>query len=225
MNPQQTESVGTHRRSKPGMSATVIAILCSAVMFGGCYQGRPSEKPPIHVNPNMDKQPKVTAQSASDFFDNGAAMRTPVPGTVSVGNLREDDVYYTGKDAAGTFAATSPVQYTMAVLNRGQERFNIYCAVCHGRTGEGNGIVAPKPGVDPSRRILQPPSFHEQRLIEKEDGYMFDVITNGKGNMPSYRHQIRVDDRWAIVGYLRALQRSRTAQLSDIPEQQRSNVQ
>ena len=105
----------------------------------------------------------------------------------------------------------------MQLLKRGQERFNIYCAPCHGQTGDGQGIVV-------QRGYLPPPSYHQDRLRKMPDGYIFDVITNGVRNMPSYRHQVPVADRWAIVSYLRALQRSQNATINDIPPEMRETV-
>lgn len=105
----------------------------------------------------------------------------------------------------------------MQLLQRGQERFNIYCSPCHGKTGDGKGIIV-------QRGMLPPPSFHEARLLQAPDGHFFDVISNGIRNMPTYRHQIPVSDRWAIVAYLRALQRSQNATINDIPVDLRGNV-
>ena len=195
--------------STPFSFVILLAILLA--FNPGCYRGRPSAKPPIHVNPNMDKQEKYTVQSHSNFFANKSAMRVPVVGTISRGNLQKNSAYYTGKDENGEFVHPLPLNTNIKLLHRGQERFNIYCAVCHGETGEGNGITT-------QRGLLPPPTFHEERLREKKDGYFFDIITNGKGNMSSYRHQVSVADRWAIVSYIRALQRSQKASLEDVPE-------
>lgn len=194
--------------------AAVIAL--SAVMLASC-QGRPSDQPPIHVNPNMDHMPKYKAQSKSEFFPNGATMREPVSGTVSQEQLRADDVYFTGRDASGKLVAKMPMNVTMQLLQRGQERYNIYCAPCHGQTGKGNGIVA-------QRGFLPPPTFHSDLMRNYPDGHLFDVITNGIRNMPAYRYQVPVEDRWAIVSYLRALQRSQNATLTDIPEDKRKDL-
>lgn len=196
--------------------STAVLIGFIAIFQSGCYRGRPSEKPPIHVNPNMDKQTKYTAQSKSNFFENHSAMRTPVDGTISRGNIREDTAYYQGKDKKGDFV-TQPLKVDLKLLTRGQERYNIYCTVCHGETGEGDGIIT-------QRGLLPPPSFHEERLREKKDGYFFDIITNGKGNMQSYRHQVPVPDRWAIISYIRALQKSQSASLVDLPEIERKKL-
>ncbi len=200
--------------SPPGIVLVMILML----LVSGCFQGRPSTKPPIHVVPNMDKQEKYTVQSSSNYFVDKSAMRHPVDGTISRGNLREDTSYYQGKNDQGEYIKHIPTAVDMALLLRGQERFNIYCSVCHGQTGVGNGIIT-------QRGLLPPPSFHEQRLRDKEDGYFFEVISNGKGNMSSYRHQVNVHDRWAIVSYIRALQRSQNASLADIPEAERSKLQ
>jgi mono/diheme cytochrome c family protein len=180
---------------------------------------RTSEKPPIHINPNMDNQPKYRPQSESDFFDNGATMRVPVAGTVARGELHASTTYYTGKDAAGNLVASMPdtVKVTMPLLKRGQVEYNVYCSPCHGRVGDGKGIMV-------TRGYVPPPTFHSERLREIPDGHIFDVITNGVRNMPAYRYQISVDDRWAIVAYFRALERSQNAALEDIPEPMREKV-
>ena len=190
---------------RPLSSLLAVAL---AFMMAGC-QGRPSTAPPIHVNPNMDIQPKYKAQSKSEFFVNSATMRVPPAGTVAMGELREG-AYYTGRDEKGGLVRTSPVPLTSQLLARGQERFNIYCSPCHGGTGIGNGIVI-------KRGYLPPPSFHTDLMRGNPDGHFFDVITNGIRNMPSYKSQVGVADRWAIVAYIRALQRSQYATLEDVP--------
>lgn len=189
-------------------------------MTSGCFRGRPSDRPPVHINPNMDRQEKYTAQGESRFFPNRSAMRPLVPGTIGRGELREDTIYYEGKDATGAFVKTLPVPVNMALLTRGRERFTIYCAVCHGESGKGDGII-----IRRNRGMIPPPSFHEARLVKIEDGYIFDVITNGIRNMSSYRHQVPVDDRWAIVSYLRALQTSQSATRADLPEAELQRLQ
>jgi hypothetical protein len=195
----------------------IVTGVSLIIILGGCYRGQPSEKPPIHLNPNMFDQPKYKAQSSSQFFADSSAMRLPVEGTVARGDLREDDAYYRGKNRDGSLLKKIPVPLTMDLLNRGQQRFNIYCSPCHDRTGSGQGIVVKK-------GFLPPPTFHQPRLREVEDGHIFDVISNGIRNMPTYRHQIPVADRWAIVAYVRALQRSQNAQLTGIPEEIRDKI-
>ncbi|MGD9489148.1 MAG: cytochrome c [Calditrichaceae bacterium] len=190
----------------------VFLLLVLSVQFTGCLRGKPSDKPPIHINPNMDQQPKYLPQTESRFFENGSAMRAPVPGTVARGELFDDTEYYFGKDAAGNLILKSPIDPTVKVLKRGQERYDIYCAPCHSRVGDGKGIVV-------KRGYLPPPSFHQDNIRNFPDGHIYDVISNGIRNMPSYKHQIPVDDRWAIVNYVRALQRARNASASDVPEE------
>ena len=194
-------------------AAAALALL----VLAGCARERPSQKPPIHFNPNMDNQEKYQAQGESRFFDDGAAMRPPVPGTVARGQLRGDPAVYTGRDASGEFVKTSPVAIDMPLLSRGRERYDIFCSPCHSRVGDGRGIMI-------QRGYVPPPSFHQDYVREHADGYLFDVITNGVRNMPAYAHQVPVEDRWAVVAYLRALQRSRDAALEDIPEELRDRA-
>ncbi|MBN1212720.1 MAG: cytochrome c [candidate division Zixibacteria bacterium] len=195
------------------LSLLIIALLLTV----GCTREQPSDEPPIHLNPDMDNQPKYKAQSESKFFADSAAMRQPVAGTVARGNLREDNIFYTGAIADSQFVKKNPVLINMQLLKRGRERFDIYCSPCHSRVGDGRGIMV-------TRGYVPPPSFHDDRLRSMPDGQIFDVITNGIRNMPSYRHQITPDDRWAIVAYLRALQRSRNAGLEDIPVELKDKV-
>jgi mono/diheme cytochrome c family protein len=176
----------------------------------GCYRGRPSDKPPINLNPDMDHQPKYKAQSQSAFFEDGSAMRPPVDGVVARGWRREDRAYYLGEDSTGEAVAKAPVPVTLTGLQRGQERFNIYCSVCHGRTGDGLGIIV-------QRGYVPPPNFHSELIRSYPDGHIFKVVSNGVRNMPGYAQQISVEDRWLIVNYLRALQRSQNATLEDVP--------
>ncbi|HWR83687.1 MAG TPA: cytochrome c [Candidatus Deferrimicrobium sp.] len=194
-----------------------LAALSMLILTLGCFRGQPSDKPPIHVNPNMDHQPKYKALEKSNFFADGAAMRTPVAGTVAQGQLREDARFYFGKDSAGQQVVKAPIEITPGLLQRGQARFNIYCSPCHGRVGDGQGILA-------KRGFLPPPTFHSDRIRQMPDGEVFDVITSGVRNMPAYRHQIPVADRWAIITYLRALQRSQHATITDVPQEARGKL-
>ncbi len=193
-----------------------LMMTAALALLIGC-QGTPSSKPPIHLNPNMDDQEKYEPYEASQFFADGAAMRTPPEGTIARGELHEDVPYYTGFQRDTFYVETSPVAATMPELQRGRERYDIYCSPCHGRTGDGRGIVV-------TRGYPPPPTYHDERLRGVPDGYIFNVITNGIRNMPSYRHQIPVDDRWAIVLYLRALQRSHHATLDDVPVEKRASL-
>ena len=150
----------------------------------------------------------------SDFYTDLRSARPPVEGTVARGQLREDTYLYTGKigDNPGDYM---PFPVTAEVLARGQQRYNIYCAPCHSRVGDGNGVI-------PSRGFpRKPPSYHTERLRKAPLGYFFDVITNGFGAMPDYASQIPPRDRWAIVAYIRALQLSQDATAADVPAGQK----
>lgn len=187
------------------------------IFISGCTRETPSDKTPIHLNPSMDNQQKYKPQAESKFFANGSAMRMPVDGTVARDFLRDDDRFYEGKNPDSTFVKEAPVEVTTQLLNRGRERFDIYCSPCHSRVGDGKGIMV-------ERGYLPPPSFHTDRIRNMPDGKIFDVITNGLRNMPSYGHQVNPHDRWAIVKYLRALQRSHDATINDIPTELKDKI-
>jgi hypothetical protein len=195
----------------------VVLLLMTPALLSGCARERPSSKPPIHLIPDMDHQPKFKAQSESRFFADGAAMRPPVPGTVARGELRENDAYYRGQNPDGSYLRSLPVPVTRALLERGRERYDIFCSPCHSRVGDGRGIMI-------QRGYVPPPTFHSERLRDIEDGYMYSVITDGVRNMPGYRYQVPVEDRWAVVAYLRALQRSQNATLDDVPKELREDL-
>jgi len=176
----------------------VVAAFALLVVDAGCVRGCPSSRPPIHINPNMDWQPRYDAQEESRFFYDGAVMRPPVPGTVARGQLHEDTAFQTGKDESGQFLAKLPGD-AEALLPRGEARYAIYCQPCHNRRGNGQGILTQRAGVPV-------PSFHDDRIRQLPDGEIFDVITNGKGLMPSYAYPIPVADRWAIIAHVRRLE-------------------
>ena len=194
-----------------------IFLITATALFTGCYRGQPSKKPPIHLIPDMDSQPKYDAQEQSSYFRDGSTMRLPVEGTVAIGHLNDDIAYYKGKNNNGSFVKANPVEVTLPMLKRGQQRYNIYCAPCHGQVGDGNGIIVKK-------GYLPPPSFHSERIRALEDGAVYDIISNGIRNMPSYAHQIPVQDRWAIVAYVQALQKSQNATINDVPEELREKI-
>jgi hypothetical protein len=163
---------------------------------------------------DMHVQPRQNPLSYSDFYADHRSARPPVEGTVARGQLHEDTYFYTGKigDNPGD---VMPFAVTKEVLERGQERYNIYCAPCHSRLGDGNGFV-------PSRGFARkPPSFHIVRLQKAPLGYFFDVMSNGFGIMPDYASQIPTQDRWDIVAYIRALQLSQNATMADVPPDQK----
>ena len=184
---------------KPLATQICIPVLSVLVLFGGC-RGWESTEPPVHLNQNMDTQPKLKPYRNSEFFADGRAMRTPPEGTIARGKLKEDDHLYRGKvsgELADTFPATLPM--SAELLERGQERYNIYCTPCHGKAGDGKGLVS-------KRLPVQAPTFHSSYLYGQKLGHFFDVISNGVRSMPGYAQQIPEADRWAIISYVRALQ-------------------
>ena len=158
---------------------------------------------------DMHNQPKFKPLRASDFFPDGRSARPLVQGTVDRSQFNVDPAYLTGLQNSQP-VLTLPFPVTRQVLERGRERFNIYCMPCHGELGDVNGLVA-------QRGYLHPPSFHDDRLRQAAAGHFFDVITNGLGGMPDYAEQVPVDDRWKIIAYVRALQLSQHAAVSDVP--------
>jgi mono/diheme cytochrome c family protein len=184
--------------------------VASVVALSGCARGCTSSRPPIHLNPSMDDQPKVLPQTASEFFYNGQSMREPVPGTVPIGGLQEDVALFTGKGADGQFVATIPVPVNEALVERGHQRYGIYCQPCHDARGDGKGILFQRGNVPTA-------SFHQEKILKYPDGRIFDVITNGTGLMSGYRWPIPPADRWAIIAYVRELERKRLASVAGAP--------
>ncbi len=184
---------------------TKILLAAAAALLTACRQ-------------DMHDQPKYKGLQASGLWADGRAARPMVEGTVARGRLRQDPHKFLGKTGPN-FAAALPAEYKAdkAFLLRGQSRFNIYCTPCHGRTGYGDGMVV-------QRGFKAPPSYHIDRLRNQPAGYFYDVMTNGYGTMVSYASRIPVDDRWAIVAYIRALQLSQNANIDDVPESDRARL-
>jgi mono/diheme cytochrome c family protein len=187
---------------RPGLKPrTCVVVLLALVAGAACRQ-------------DMHDQPKVTAYGEADFFGDRRGMR-PIPeGTVARGFLQEDDLLHTGK-VDGKPVDEFPFPVTKAVLDRGHDRFDIFCSPCHGRSGLGNGMIV-------QRGLKPPPSLHEERVRTLAAGYYFDVMTNGFGAMQDYRAQVAPEDRWAIAAYIRALQYSQRASVADVPEANRA---
>jgi mono/diheme cytochrome c family protein len=180
-----------------GRRASLATLLVATCLFSACRI-------------DMQVQPRQNPLSRSDFFADQRSARPPVEGTVARGQLREDAYFYTGKigSSPGDYM---PFKVTKEVLERGRSRYNIFCAPCHSRLGDGNGFV-------PSRGFSRlPPSYHIPRLQKAPLGYFYDVMTNGFGIMPDYASQISPQDRWNIVAYIRALQLSQNATAQDVP--------
>ena len=162
---------------------------------------------------DMRDQPKFKSYAATDFFGDRRAMRPPVEGTVARGQLKSDTLLYTGK-VGKEFATEYPFEITRAVLERGRDRYGIYCTPCHDRTGSGNGMIV-------QRGMKVPPSYHIERLRNSPPGYFFDVMTNGFGVMYDYSAQLRPEDRWAIAAWIKVLQFSQSASVNDVPAEAR----
>lgn len=217
----------------------LLSAIAVIAVFG--FRGQKSTQPPTEIFPDMVRQPKVRAQAPLDFFADGRGPRLPVPGTVPIGYEMPKpetaetqaievgrwshpnasfsvgtDYYNTGKmrDHWGTGI---PVEVTRELMERGQQRFNITCAMCHGPTAAGDGITK-KYG------LATVVSLQDERIRKMSDGEIFNTITNGKNTMMAYGPNIIVPDRWAIIAYLRALQRSQNAAIADVPPQQRAEL-
>lgn len=191
------------RIKRSAVLAGPVVILAS--LLSGCRQ-------------DMQDQPKYIPLRPSSFFDDGRSERPLVDGTVARGHLNADPAFYTGK-IDNKPVDTVPFPVTRAVLERGQQRYNIYCAPCHGMTGAGNGMIAQRGFNHPP-----PQSYHIDRLRQAPIGYFFDVISNGLGAMPDYAAQIEPRDRWAIAAYVRVLQYSQNASIDDVPADARAEL-
>ncbi len=188
-----------------------LVALAAAATLGGC-RGQVSDKPPLHPNKNMDQVRRYDAQEPSAFFADGRSSRIPVAGTVAVGELREDTVLAAGVDQAGDFVSSLPdgMKLDAALLDRGQDRYDIFCSPCHDKAGTGNGIVK-------QRGFVPPPDFSQDRVREFPVGQITNAIAEGVRTMPPYAAQIPANDRWAIAAYVRALQISQGASLAQVP--------
>jgi mono/diheme cytochrome c family protein len=184
---------------------------CRSLALGAALLGL------VSCRQDMHDQPKYEPLETSDFFADGQSSRPQVEGTVARGQLQEDEAFYRGR-VGNEFVPTFPIAIDRPLLERGRQRFDIYCSPCHGLAGYGDGMIV-------KRGLRPPPSFHLQRLRTVRDGYLFDVITSGFGAMPDYRAQIPVQDRWAIVAYLRALQLSQHADVAEVPPDRRSELE
>jgi len=191
-------------------SSLLLGVTCLAFASAAGCRGGVSEDPPIHLAPDMDSQPHRRPQTSSKIFGDGRASRTPEPHTIARDedpdhpqHLKLDDALFRGVDASGKPIARVPFQVTSEVVQRGEERFNIFCTPCHDKTGGGNGLVAQRGGA----AFADMPALWLARLRNDEnDGAIFRTITEGKGRMPAYAAQIPERDRWAIVTWVRVLQ-------------------
>ena len=178
---------------------SLILVVVAVVSIAG-FRGSISRKPPIEIFPDMDRQPKIRPQTPSAFFADGRASGLPVEGTVARDSHLLENALTTGLVQGSTnFVAVNPVQVTGQVMARGKQRYQIYCAPCHGLVGDGNGITK-------QFGMAVVANLHDPRIVEMPDGEIFHIITNGRNLMGPYASQVEIEDRWAIVAYVRALQ-------------------
>lgn len=218
---------------------TLTLVIAAVVTLAG-FRGQTSTEPPIQIFPDMKVQPKYVAQHESNFYADGRAARQPVEGTVPQGytlagiystnaasNSRvaqgvagfgnSTDYFSTGK-IGENYGDGLPIEVSLPVIERGRQRFNINCAICHGATGAGNGIVK-------QYGLITVASLQEARILTMPDGQIFNTITHGKNTMGAYGSNIAVEDRWAIITYLRALQRSQNGKLEDLGDAARNDLE
>ena len=182
-----------------------------------------SPQPRIHIVPDMDNQPKFKAQARNSMFADRRAMRPPVPGTVARGAVLGEPALTSGK-VGEDWVESIPIEVDRTVIERGRERYDIYCSPCHGLAGFGDGMVAMRGDELLEGTWTPPTSFHSELLRTRPVGHLFNTISNGIRNMPAYGPQIAVEDRWAIVAYVRALQRSQNATVDDVPPEIRAQL-
>jgi mono/diheme cytochrome c family protein len=182
----------------------VTPFLAAMLLMAGCRQ-------------DMHDQPKFKPLAKSDFYTDQRSARPQVEGTIARGHLKSDALLETGM-VAGKPSDVFPFTITASVLERGRDAYDVFCSPCHGRTGRGDGMIV-------RRGYRRPPTYHQDRLRQAAPGYLFDVVTRGFGMMPDYAAQVPVNDRWAIVAYLRVLQRSQNATLADVPERDRQPLE
>lgn len=209
----RAQTTGRSRRA-----ALTVGAAALMMMLAGCANIQ--RDPPVQVWDDMKHQPKFKAQSEmeTEVFANGRVTQQPVVDTVIRGKMHEDTPFFTGQEN-GMYVGKIPVPVTAELLKRGQTKFNIHCSPCHDQTGMGKGIV-------PTRvPAWQPANLTDDRIVQYADGEIFDVITNGRRTMTSYRYFITVEDRWAIIAYVRALQRAAHSKIDDVPAEMRASLQ
>ncbi|MEM9490919.1 MAG: quinol:electron acceptor oxidoreductase subunit ActD, partial [Myxococcota bacterium] len=212
---------------KPVLAFIVISAAASLVPFALIAKARADKSPDphYHIIPDMDFQPKAKTQAPSDLFFDGRASRTDVRGTVARGELRADDHLYRGI-IAGQWSSTFPeeIEPSLATIQRGQNRYNIYCQPCHGTDGKGEGMVHKRALQVPQQGWVQPSNLHLETVIKQPHGQIYNTISNGIRSMSGYASQIPAADRWAIVLYIRALQRSQNASIDDLAPEDRGKL-
>jgi mono/diheme cytochrome c family protein len=222
------------------ISMVIVLVALSWIPLALALRARAVKKtePRIHIIQDMDNQPKVKAQSRFALFADRRGMRPTVPGTVARGSLIGDPELALGRPAGWTTGQADiesgdgseawieaiPVDVTMSSLERGRQRYEIYCSPCHGLSGYGDGMVARRADQLQEGTWTPPTSFHTDLVRGRPVGHLFNTISNGIRNMPAYGPQIPVEDRWAIVAYVKALQRSQNATIDDVPADLRAQL-
>jgi len=207
----------------------IFAVCCAVVVGVAGTRGHLSRKTPLYIFPDMRRQLKLRPQEPNDFFANGISSQLPPSGTIARGHPIEtadgavypyqDSPVYTGRITGTTnFIENNPMAITGQLLARGQQRFTIYCSPCHGAEADGNGITKRIGAMGVVANL------HDKRIVEMADGEIFYVITNGRNNMGAYGPNVPVEDRWAIIAYLRAVQLSWLGSTNDLAEPLRANL-
>lgn len=209
--------------------SAVVLVVLSWIPLSLIMRARHVKKsqPRVHIIQDMDNQPKVRAQARNPMFADRRGMRGPVAGTVARGELREDDAFFRGiRDSEdwSSWIEEIPVPVTLQTMRRGRERYDIFCSPCHGLSGTGEGMVSTRADALQEGTWTPPASFHTDLVRGRAAGHLFNTITNGVRNMPAYASQVPVEDRWAIVAYVRALQRSQAAGVDDVPVDLRASL-
>ncbi len=196
--------------------ALVLAVISAVSILG--FRGDKTTNRPLEIFPDMDDQSKYKPQTESDFFADGRSDRLPVQGAIARGFLKDDDHLHFGKDG-DAWAAGFPEQIVINndLMAKGQNKYTVYCSMCHGGVGDGNGVTK-------TRGMIVTPSYHNNRLRDMTDGEIFNTITNGKGLMGYYKDKLSVEERWAVIAYVRALQRSQHASVDDVPQAERKDL-
>ena len=195
---------GRRRPERLGKFAAAAALVLLLLGAAGCRR-------------DMQDQPKYIPLRESDFFADNRSARPPVENAVARGHLRDNELLYRGTEG-GQPATSFPFPVDAQLLNRGRERYEVFCSPCHDKAGYGNGIII-------QRGFRRPASYHIDRLRQAPNGHFYDVITNGFGAMYSYASRVKPEDRWAIIAYIRALQLSQDARIEDVPESERDQLQ
>lgn len=208
---------------KTALAGVALLALVPLALFAG-RRGATTDQLPVHLVDDMDFQPKYRAQSANAFFADGRAMRPDAAGTVARGEFASDAVFETGK-RGDTFADELPLPVTPELMARGRERFAIFCTPCHGAAGYGDGLVALRAKDLQEANWVPPASLHDPLVRARSVGQLFDTVRNGVRTMPAYARQMPREDSWAIVAFVRALQRSQHASLADVPAAERAALE